>query len=310
MIVLPLRPLWLNVHVENEFVNPNGGTGEVIVEQKPRRPSNIWLIIVAGLFIIVPFLTWYLTWFGRGLSDDEIAKYLVDANSPRHLQHALLQVEERIERSDGGAKKFYPQVVVAAKSSVPEVRKTAAWVMGQDNKSEEFHRALVDLLQDAEPLVRRNGALQLVSFGDASGRPELRTMLQPFEAKCPIAGTIMSLLPVGSSIRGGAMLAKIRDTSNNLYEFRSPVDGKITAAPAGTNASPLPKEGDQITANQTIAWLTPDRTTMLDALRALAYVGTKDDLPLVESSVQMDASSETVNQSTQTSKAIRARLGS
>ena len=96
-------------------------------------------------------------------------------------------------------------------------------------------------------------------------------MLQPFEAKCPIAGTIVSLLPVGSSIRGGAMLARLRDTSNNLYEYRSPIDGKISAVPVGTNASQLLKEGDQITANQTIAWLTPDRTTMIDALRALAF---------------------------------------
>ena len=288
--------------MENEFINPNGGTGEVIAAQKPRRPSNIWLIIVASLFIIVPFLTWYLTWFGRGLSDDDIAKYLVDENNPRHMQHALLQVEERMERENGSATKFYPQIVAASKSSIPEVRKTAAWVMGQDNKSEDFHRALVDLLKDTEPLVRRNAALQLVSFGDTAGRPELRAMLQPFEAKCPIAGMIVSLLPVGSSIRGGAMLAKIRDASNNLYEFRSPIDGKITA--------PLvAKEGDQITANQTVAWLNPDRTTMLDALRALAYVGIKDDLPLVESSVQIDASAETAGQVTQTAKAIRTRLG-
>lgn len=301
-MVHPPCPLWLNVQVENEFVTPNGGTGEVIAAQKPRRPSNIWLIIIAGLFIIVPFLTWYLTWFGRGLSDDDIAKYLVDESNPRHIQHALLQVEERMERENGSATRFYPQIVAASKSSVPEVRKTAAWVMGQDNKSEDFHRALVDLLKDTEPLVRRNAALQLVSFGDASGRPELRAMLQPFEAKCPIAGTIVSLLPVGSSIRGGAMLAKIRDASNNLYEFRSPVDGKITAPVVA-------KEADQITANQTIAWLNPDRTTMLDALRALAYLGTKDDLPVVESSVLIDASAETSSQSTQTAKAIRSRTG-
>ena len=295
--------------MENEFINLNGQNSQPVDITRSRRPSNIWLIIVAALFIIVPFLTWYLTWFGRGLSDDDIAKYLLDENSPRHMQHALLQVEERIERGDPVAKKFYPQIIAASKSSVPEVRKTAAWVMGQDNRSEEFHRALLGLLKDTEPLVRRNAALQLVRFGDASGRPELRAMLQPFEAKCPIAGTIMSLLPVGTNIRGGAMLARIRDTSNNLYEFRSPVDGKISAVPVGTNASPLLKEGDEITANRTIAWLTPDRTTMLDALRALAYVGTKDDLPLVESATQMDASAETANQAGQTAKAIRSRTG-
>src|SRR5437588_5276229 len=205
--------------MENEFVNPNGQNFETVALPRSRRASNIWLIIVAALFIIVPFLTWYLTWFGRGLSDDDIAMYLVDENSPRHIQHALLQVEEKIERGDPDAKKFYPQIIAASKSSVPEVRKTAAWVMGQDNRSEDFHRALINLLKDTEPLVRRNAALQLVRFGDGSGRPELRAMLQPFEAKCPIAGTIMSLLPVGSNIRGGAMLARLRDSSTDLSEF-------------------------------------------------------------------------------------------
>src|SRR5438128_1579362 len=140
----------------NEFVNPNGGNVDAIAGQKSRRPSNIWLIIVAALFIIVPFLTWYGTWFGRALSDEDIAKYLADEQNPRHIQHALLQVEEKIERGDPSAKKFYPGIIASSKSPVSEVRKTAAWVMGQDNKSDDFHRALIDLLKDIEPLVRRN----------------------------------------------------------------------------------------------------------------------------------------------------------
>ena len=90
-----------------------------------RRPSNIWLIIVAGLFIVVPFLTWYFTWFGRNLSEQDLATYLADEKNPRHIQHALLQIEQRIESGDQSARKFYPQIVAASKSSVPEVRKTA-----------------------------------------------------------------------------------------------------------------------------------------------------------------------------------------
>src|SRR5205085_8458411 len=136
-------------------MTPNGNPASPAAT---RRPSNLWLIIVAALFIIVPFLTWYLTWFGRPLSDEKIAEYLADENNPRHIQHALLQIEERIERGDAGSKKFYPQIIASSKSSVPEVRKTAAWVMGQDNRSEEFHGAVVQLLNDDEPLVRRNAA--------------------------------------------------------------------------------------------------------------------------------------------------------
>src|ERR1043166_5534439 len=126
----------------------------VIVIKQPHRPSNLWLIIVAALFIVVPFLTWYLTWFGRGLSDQELGNYLTDESNPRHIQHALLQVEAKIEKGDPSAKQFYPQIVAASKSQVVEVRKTTAWVMGQDNQSEEFHAALVALLKDDEPLVR------------------------------------------------------------------------------------------------------------------------------------------------------------
>ena len=74
-----------------------------------------------------------------------------------------------------------------------------------------------------------------------------------------------------------------------------------------TNISPPAKAGDQIPANQTIAWLTPDRVTIVDALRALAYVGTTDDLPLVEAARQMDASVDVGNQAAQTAKAIRSR---
>ncbi len=285
----------------NDLPNSNGQDAQsVVVVSKPKRPSNIWLIIVAALFIIVPFLTWYLTWFGRGLSDQELATYLSDQNNPRHIQHALLQVEAKIEKGDSSAKQFYPQIIAASKSSVAEVRKTAAWVMGADNRAEDFHQALLPLLKDEEPLVRRNAALQLVRFGDASGRDELRAMLQPFEAKSPIAGTIVGMLPPGSNIRAGGMLARIKDGSNNHYEFRSPIDGKI-AAPAAAN------QGDQITANQTIARLVPDQATVVDALRALAYVGTREDLPLVEDAARQDPIAVITDQATQTVKAIRAR---
>jgi biotin carboxyl carrier protein len=284
--------------MSNDVLNPNG-TNAHPVAARPRRPSNIWLIIVAALFIIVPFLTWYFTWFGRGLSDQDIASYLADEKNPRHIQHALLQVEEKIEHGDPAAKKFYPEIIAASKNAVPEVRKTAAWVMGQDNQSNEFHSALLELLKDNDPLVRRNTALQLVRFGDASGRPELRAMLQPFEVKSTMAGTVVSLLPQGSTFRAGAMMARIRDGSGNVQEFRSPLDGKISTL--------VVKEGDPVAINQTIAWLAPDRATVLDALRALAYVGTKDDLPLVDSYTQADASAETTQQVMATVKAIRSR---
>jgi HEAT repeats len=283
-------------------MNDNGNSADagIAVPPKPRRAS-LPLIILAALFIIVPFLTWYGTWFGRNISDEEIATYLADDNNPRHIQHALSRIEERIERGDPTVKKFYPQIAALTKSPTGEIRKTAAWVMGQDNRSEEFHQALLVLLKDNEPLVRRNAALQLVRFGDASGGSELRAMLQPFEAKSPIAGVVVSVLAQGSKISAGGLLARIRDTSNAVQEFRSPLDGSI-----GTVSV---KEGETVAAGQTIAWLLPDRATIIGALQALAYVGARDDLSLVETFSQGTASSDTEikQQAALTSKAISNR---
>ena len=279
--------------------NSFGSAVPIPPKPKPRRAS-LPLIIVAALFIIVPFLTWYGTWFGRDLSDQDIAAYLIDQNNPRHIQHALSRVEERIERGDPSAKKFYPQIVALAKSPTGEIRKTAAWVMGQDNRSDEFHQALISLLSDSEPLVRRNAALQLVRFGDASGRPELRSMLQSFEAKATIAGDVVSLLAQGSRIKAGGLLARIRDPSNAVQEFRSPVDGAIARLAL--------KEGDPVSVGQTIAWLAPDRLTVNGALQALAYVGTKDDLAAIEQCAQADGSAETAQRAAAAAKAIRDRL--
>jgi biotin carboxyl carrier protein len=284
-------------------MSANGNNSQVSAVSVPsRRPSNIWLIIVAALFIIVPFLTWYLTWFGRTLSDDQIAAYLAEEKNPRHVQHALAQIEQRIEKRDPTVKKFYPQILGLTKSPTGEIRKTAAWLMGQDNSSEEFHRALNELLQDSEPLVRRNAALQLVRFGDAAGRAELRAMLQPFPVRSAVAGTVFSVLPVGSKISAGGLLARIRDSVSTVQEFRSPVDGVI-----GTLAV---KEGETVSPGQTLVLLKPDRATVNDALRALAFVGTPEDLQSIEAFAGDTANESDLRQiAFATAKSIRGRTG-
>jgi hypothetical protein len=279
----------------------NGNKAQATPTPGSRQRSTWPLIILAALFIIVPFLTWYTTWFGRDLSDEEIAKYLADEKNPRHIQHALSQIEARIERADPNVKKFYPQIVRVSKSPTGEIRKTAAWVMGQDNSSPEFHQALLGLIGDAEPLVRRNAAVQLVRFGDAAGRPELRAMLQPYDVKSPMAGTVVSLLAAASQVKAGGLLARIRDLSGTVQEFRSPLDGTIGRIAV--------REGEQVAAGRTVLWLTPDRATINDALRALAYVGTKEDLGLIESFSTGTATNdaEIKQQSVVTAKAIESR---
>jgi len=282
-------------------MNGNNQNGRVALPTPPSRQRSTWpLIIIAALFIIVPFLTWYLTWFGRALSDEDVAAYLADEKNPRHLQHALSQVAERIERHDPQTKKFYPQVIALSKNPIAEIRKTSAWVMGQDNSSEDFHQALRELLNDSEPLVRRNAALQLVRFGDASGRPELHAMLEPFEVRSPLSGTVVSLLSPGSKVRAGGLLARIRDASGTVQEFRSPMDGAIEKLAV--------KEADTVNAGDPIIFLTPDRATVSDALRALAYVGTNDDLPIIDAYANNAANEAALRQAAlEGAKSIRAR---
>jgi hypothetical protein len=282
-------------------MNGDGHNSESMVAVGPAgRRSNWPLVVVAALLIIVPFFAWYGTWFGRALSDEDIAQYLADEKNPRHVQHALSRIEDRIERSDPTVRKFYPQIVASAKSPVAEVRKTAAWVMGQDNQSEDFHRALSSMLTDDEPLVRRNAALQLVRFGDAAGKTELRAMLQPYAVGAPFAGRVVSVLPEGSIVEAGSLLARIEDTSG-AREFRSPLNGLISKLEV--------REGGQVDAGQTILWLIPDRATLRDALQALAFVGTSEDLPAVNDYTQghTSADAETRQQALVTAKAIESR---
>jgi hypothetical protein len=243
------------------------------VERTGRRRTPWPLIVVALLFVIVPSLTWYLTWFGRSLTDDEVTRYLTDSN-PRHAQHALSQLAERIEKGDGRAARWNPQVVALSESRTPDLRMTAAWVMGLEHKSEEFRAALVRLLEDPEPIVRRNAALALVRFGDPRCRAELDAMLRPYAVKAPSDGAALTALTEGSHVKRGALLVKFKNGSGELEEVRSPLPGEIAHAHV--------KDGESFTRDGDLFILAPDAEQASDALLGLYYVGGAEDLAEVE----------------------------
>jgi hypothetical protein len=239
-----------------------------------RRRTPWPLIVVALLFVIVPALTWYLTWFGRGLTDDELTRYLSDSN-PRHAQHALSQLAERVEKGDAAAARWSPQVVKLSQSSTPDLRMTAAWVMGLEHNSEEFRAALARLLEDTEPIVRRNAALALVRFGDPRCRAELREMLRPFMIKSPGQGTAYTALTAGTPVKRGSLLVKYRSNpSGAVEEIRSPLPGTIEIA--RTSGGDIIEPGDELFV------IRPDDEQVRDALVGLYYVGDGEDLAEVE----------------------------
>lgn len=254
----------------------NGNKPEVklsLPEVKRLRASGP-ILILAVLFVIGAFLTWYFTWFGRTLSDADITTYLSDQSHPRRVQHALLQIQERIARGDASARQWYPEIIRLAGNPETEFRLTAAWVMGSDNKADEFHQALAGLLKDEEPIVRRNAALALLRFGDASGRDELRAILQPYALVAPVGGVLESSLKEQSPVARGSLLVRMRQANNTLAEVRSPLPGRVEriAFPPGAT----------IAAGETLLTLTADEESIWEALRALSLVGDNYDLPLLE----------------------------
>jgi len=279
----------------------NGNHPEIQVSEVRRRvPGSKPILILAGLFVAATFLAWYFSWFGRGLSDADISKYLSDEKNPRHVQHALLQVQHRMERGDGSAKTWYPQLVTLSGNPETEFRLTVAWLMGFDNSSPEFHSALLKLVHDPEPIVRRNAALALVRFNDNSGREELVSVLKPYVLKAPADGVVASSMHEGTNVTRRTPLARIDRGDGKVVELRSPLPGRVSQI--------FKPNGSQITQNDDLISLNSDEQSVWEALRALAIVGTAQDLPAIESyASSTGASARVKEQASLTAKAIRQK---
>lgn len=234
-----------------------------------RQRAYLLIALFALLLVLFPFLFWYLTWFGRKLTDPEITAYLTDAAKPRHAQHALVQIGERLARHDPSAAQWYPQVVQLSTSPRIELRETSAWIMGQDHTYAPFHDALLKLLADSQPLVRRNAALSLSNFSDPAARPELLAMLRPYTLNSPAAGTIRYRLKLGEYVNSGTMIAHV-----GAVEVRSPLPGEVRDF--------LRPDGASVSAGDPLVELSADKDHVWEALRGLWTVGTREDLDAIQ----------------------------
>lgn len=268
-------------------------------EVRRRTPGSGPILFLAILFVAATFLAWYFSWFGRELSDADITTYLADEHKPRHVQHALSLVQKRIERGDSSAKTWYPQIITLSGNPETEFRLTVAWLMGFDNKSPEFHDALLKLLKDQEPIVRRNAALALVRFNDHSGREELLAALKPYPVNAPADGVVTSLKE-GATIARRTLVSRVQQSDGKVIEIRSPLPGRINKV--------LKPNGSQVSLDDEILNLISDEDSIWEALRGLSLVGTKDDLQLVQSyASSTDTSNRIKEQASLTAKAIQNR---
>jgi biotin carboxyl carrier protein len=239
-----------------------------------------WLVailVVAFAFVLMPFLLWYMTTFSRPLTDAGITSYFSDKEHPRRAQHALSQVADRIlspnPATRDSAKTWYSEVLKLSSQGSDELRVTAAWVMGQDNQSQEFHAALLNQLADPNPMVARNAALSLVRFGDAAGHDTIASILDPFAMAAPRTGTLLVRLKQGDAITAGTMVAQIL-ANGEKTEVRSQVPGTIERWIAA--------DGSGVQAGQPILLVRPSSDMAWESLRALYLIGRVDDLPKVE----------------------------
>jgi HEAT repeat protein len=264
------------------------------------RPRLI-LVAIAVACVIVPYLTWRQTWFGRRLSQAEVGQYLADEQHPRKIQHALTFLAEQMAKADPAARVWYPGIVQAAHRPSVEIRTLAAWTMGQDNQSDILHQALLGLLDDPEVLVRRNAALALVRFGDERGRPELAAMLRPLAIRSPEAGIVSLLVQLDQVVGRGSVIARVQTPSGRTVELLSPARSHVAAVQA--------PDGARIAANDAVASLGPDQDDVWEALRALYLIGGVEDLPAVDvyAAGAAGASDRVSRQAVETARAIRKR---
>jgi hypothetical protein len=234
--------------------------------------NRLLFFVAAWLIVLMPFLFWWSTWFGRHLSNSQITEYLNDDKHPRHIQHALVQVGERMASQEAGAAPWYPQLLRLASHPVEEVRNTDAWVMGQDTSTTAFHETLLTMLQDSSQIVRGNAALSLVRFGDAAGRAQIVALLQPASIVAPAAGRVVDLDKMGTFVRQGGLITKLQG-GERTTEIRSPISGRIRSISVATGAI--------VAAGAEVATIDPSSEQVWEALRALYLVGQLGDLPAV-----------------------------
>ena len=285
------------------------------------RTQKILFFATGWLIVLMPFLFWWNTWFGRHLSDQQVSEYLHDDKKPRHIQQALVQISDRMSHNDAAV--WYPDLVRLASDPVEEIRNTDAWVMGQNPSGAGFHETLLKMLSDSSATVRGNAALSLVRFGDAAGRPQIVALLQPAEVRVPTSGPVGESMPQGSwwdngrtasvvdtaapdtNLREGGVVAKLGVTTaanvTSVVELRSPITGRVRTIET--------QRGRQVHPGDLVAVVDPATEQVWEALRALYLVGTPEDLDVIrpyERELQ-SISNDVRKQAVETEKAIQTR---
>jgi len=289
--------------MEDEFENQPQPASDA-TSSLYRRKYPWAMLVVIILFVVIPFISWYGTWFGRPLSNGQISEYLDDSVKYRHVQQALEQIVDRIENHDAAAKQWYPKVAALDHHPAPEVRKTAAWAMQYDPSSDDFHSALKTMLDDQEPGVRHQAALSLVAFKDSSGRAEVVSMLKPYSMKAAGSGKLTVLLKEGDAFSAGSPIVRIQPVGGPAIEEKAREGGAVETVKIAT--------GQNVNEGDDIVMLSPSGDQVWEALRALYYIGQPEDIAAIQHyTLDLPGMPDRVRkQATETTQSIRNRTHS
>src|SRR2546423_14749522 len=112
----------------SEFARQDSSEKPASSPHRKMSPRNRALFfLTAWLIVLMPFLFWWNTWFGRQLSGKQIGEFLNDEKHPRHIQHALVQLGEPMRRPGPGVKPLYPDLIGRPGHPLGQVRNTDAW---------------------------------------------------------------------------------------------------------------------------------------------------------------------------------------
>jgi hypothetical protein len=104
----------------------------------------------------------------------------------------------------------------------------------------------------------------------------------------------------GTNVTRQTPLARIQQSDGNSAGLRSPLPGRVNQI--------LKPNGSQVTRDEDLISLNSDEQSVWEALRGLALIGTKDDLPIIQTYAQSnEASSRIREQANLTAKSVISR---
>jgi len=240
---------------------------------KLRAPVVLALLLAGS--VVMTFLYWRGISFGVRLDDAELAEALADDAPSRKALHGLEEVTERLVEQRPGMDRWTERMVAVSHRPEANVRQVAAWAMHLAVRDPAVAARLREMTAgDPDELTRRNAACSLSLAEDPTGAlPVLRSMLEPYRVRAVAAGEVESLGGVGRRPKEGDLLGRLRGPDGERVEIVAPLPGTVVET--------LAEEGARVAAGDPLVVLSPDASHVMNAARALAGVGTREDAELL-----------------------------